>query len=220
MPNTKQDKLLHELLKVLARRGIAKKWSISPRPHSDLLEECQKLLNDPAYKASFLAYLEANPIVRETVETTLAAFSMSTMTKWQDVPMPAQILARRGWHINRWLPTFLLVKGPLGYFFTKPASPLNALLKQEHSKYRTLAYARDVLNHDLFRRVRNGVAHWSFFWKETAEGSLLMIINEESGAVDAEVALLEAEALHLVAFTTVEILDRNIFSPLVAGLQD
>jgi hypothetical protein len=213
-PHSDKDGLLRDLLKVLAGRGIAKKWATSQQPYTDILQECQTLMSDPIYQKEFSIYLKANPIIQETVETMLATFAMAANVKWRDIPMPVQILARRGWHINRWLPTFLIIDGPLGRFLKKQDSPLNTLLRSEHKKYPTLAQARDVFNHDLFRKVRNGVGHWSFIWQEEKEGSQLVMIDWESGETDVTITLLEAEALHLVAFSVIEVFDKEIFSRL------
>ena len=38
-------------------------------------------------------------------------------------------LARRGWHLSRWLPTFLLIDGPLGRLLRDHQSPLAKILK-------------------------------------------------------------------------------------------
>ncbi|MEM8808893.1 MAG: hypothetical protein AAGF01_22975 [Cyanobacteria bacterium P01_G01_bin.38] len=127
--SSSKDEALRDLLKPLANRGIAKKWATSQQPYSDLLKECQILMNDSSCQEKFSIYLKANPIVQETVETMFATFAMATNVKWRDIPMPVQMLARRGWHINRWLPTFLIIDGPLGHFLKKRDSPLNTLLR-------------------------------------------------------------------------------------------
>lgn len=97
---------------------------------------------------------------------------------------------------------------------TDKDSPSNELLKREHAKYPTLAKARDVFNHDLFRKLRDGIAHWSFLRKEKGEGSQLVIYDWESGKPDVTITLLEAEAFHLVAFSVIEALDKRVFSRL------
>jgi hypothetical protein len=207
-----KDEVLRDLLKVLANRGIAKKWASSQQPYSDLLQECRMLMSDPTCQEKFSIYLKTNPIIQETVETMLAVFAMAARARWQEVEMPLQLLARRGWHINRWLPTFLIIDGPLGRFLKEPDSPLKALLREEYAKYPILAQARDVFNHDLFRRIRNGVGHWSFLWKEENGVSQITIVDWETGKTDITITLLEAEAFHVVAFSVIEVLDKELFS--------
>jgi hypothetical protein len=207
-----KDVLLRELLKTLANRGIARKWAQSSQPYSELLLECRTLVSDPSCQKDFRAYLQTNPIIQQTVETLLSHYAMAANVKWQDVPDHVQPLARIGWHIGRWLPTFLIIDGPLGRFLRAQDSPLNMLLKSEHGKFPTLAQARDVFNNDLFRNVRNGVGHWSFLWEENHNGPFLIIVNWESGETTVTITLMEAEALHLVSFSVIEALDHEIFS--------
>jgi hypothetical protein len=210
--HSEKDELLRDLLKILADRGIAKKWATSQHPYSDLVQECRTLISDPDSQAKFSTYLKANPIIQETVETMLATFAMAANVRWQDIAMPVQLLARRGWHINRWLPTFLVISGPIGRFLKERDSPLKAVLRNDYAKYPTLTQARDVFNHDLFRRLRNGVGHWSFLWQENNGVSQLVMVDWETGVTDITITLLEAEAFHLVAFSVIEVLDKEIFS--------
>src|SRR5262245_31673160 len=180
MGQNEKDKLLQELLQTLASRGIGTRGSKSPKPFSDLLYECHTLISNSAYREAFRTYLQTNPIIQQTVETLLAHYAMAANVKWQDVPNLVQPLARRGWHIGRWLPTFLIIDGPLGRFLRAPDSPLNSLLKKEYAKYPILTQARDIFNHNLFRQVRNGVGHWSFLWEEKPNGPCLVMVNWES----------------------------------------
>ena len=144
----------------------------------------------------------------------LATSAMAANVRWQDIAMPIQPLARRGWHINRWLPTFLLISGPLGLFLKGEDSPLKTVLRDNYAKYPTLAQARDVFNHDIFRRLRNGVGHWSFLWQENNGGSQLVMVDWKTGVTDITITFLEAEAFHLVSFSVIEVLDKEIFSRL------
>jgi hypothetical protein len=209
-----KDKLLRESLKLLADRKIARKWADLQRPYSTLLQECSTLMSNSIFQKDIRSYLEANPIIQETVETMLATFAMSASVKWQNIPMPLQLLARRGWYINRWVPTFLIISGPLGQFLKEQNSPLKLLLKKEHLSYPTLAQARDVFNHDLFREIRNGVGHWSFLWEEKDNSPGLVMFDWESGQPTVKVTLQEAEAFHVVALSVIEAFDKEMFSCL------
>jgi hypothetical protein len=81
-----------------------------------------------------------------------------------------------------------------------------------HAVSPVLAESRDTLNSDFFRRVRNGFAHWSFHWTDDGETrtSWITIINWESGAEVARLSLLEAEALHVFAFSLIETIDKEL----------
>jgi hypothetical protein len=138
--------------------------------------------------------------------------SVASFARCQDIPMPAQLYAWRGVWIGRWLPAFLVIDGPLGRFLRAQTSPLNVLLRRNHAGYPTLAQARDLFNHDLFRRVRNGVGHWSFAFEGVGlDDTQLVCFDWESGARTAEVTVLEAEALFLASFSIIECLDRQVF---------
>lgn len=177
-----------------------------------LTTECRILAENEDVLKNFHLYLSQNPVIQLTVETLLSHLAMTANVRWQDTPDIVHPLSRRGWHISRWLPTFLIIDGPLGRFLSKANSPLNLLLKREYATYPVLTQARDTFNHELFRKVRNGVGHWSFFWKEKGGNSHLVIIDSASSKPDIEVSLLEAEALHLVAFSVIEALDEEVFS--------
>jgi hypothetical protein len=212
LEQTQKNKLLRKLLPFLAARGVARNWATSQQPFSDLLEECHTLASDNTSLETLRTYLQTNPIIQQTVETLLSHLAMAANVKWQDVPTLVQPLARRGWHIGRWLPTFLIVDGPLGRFIKNPDSPLNLILRKEYANYPTLAQVRDIFNHELFRLVRNGVGHWSFLWEEQSSDPHLVMIDWESGKPTTTISLLEGEALHLVAFSVIEALDREVMS--------
>ena len=205
-----KDQLLRSLLRVLAARGIARRWSESETPYSDLDRECSMVASSAELAEQFGRYLRANPIVRRSVLTFLAHLSVAANVRLEQVPQPQQILTPVGTRIARWLPTFLVIDGPLGRFLRAADSPLNRLLRREYATYPTLAQARDTFNHDLFRRVRNGVGHWAFAWEMNAGGERLVCFNWESGERTAEVSLLEAEALHVASFSVIECLDRRL----------
>jgi hypothetical protein len=211
-----KDALLCELLPVLAARGLVRVWASSATPLSDLERECRSICADPQDRQGFTTYLHDNPLVRETVGTLIAHFAMTSNTRWQDVPMLQQPLARPGWHVARWLPTFLIIDGPLGRVLRDADSPLNAALRSRHQSYPALTQVRDLFNDDFFRRVRNGFGHWSFAWRETGNGSRIEITDWKTGATTTTVTLLEAEALHVASFSVIEALDREVFSPATA----
>jgi hypothetical protein len=206
-----KDELLRSLLQVLAARGIARRWADSGTPYSDLDGECTAAASHAELADQFRRYLHANPIIRLSVRTFLAHLSAAANVRPELVPRPQQILMPLGTRIARWVPTFLVIDGPLGRFLRAPDSPLNELLQRQHSTYPALAQVRDTFKHDLFRRVRNGVGHWAFAWEHSGDGERLVCFDWKSGVRTAEVSLLEAEALHVVSLSVIECLDRRIF---------
>jgi len=215
-----KDELLSELLRHLPPRGMAKRWAVLPQPHTALALECQHLATALKQDPEFGLYLRRHPIIRQSTDTMLAQFAMVANVRWQSVPELVQPLARRGWHIARWLPTFLIVDGPLGRVLRSAESPLNRVLCSRKGEYPILAEARDAFNHETFRLVRNGVAHWAFLWQETSGGSQLVILDESSGAPTITVTLVEAEAMHLLAFSIVEALDQEVFRRAAPGVSN
>lgn len=207
-----KDILLHQLLETLAKRGLVKDWASLQRPHYALITECRNLIKVERNFRDFQTYLRSNPIIQQTVDTLLSHLAMAANVRWQDTPGVVHPLSYRGWHLNRWLPTFLIIDGPLGHFLSKSDSPLKLLLQKEYVAYPTLAQVRDAFNHDFFRLVRNGIGHWSFFWEENKGSSEIVIVDLKSNKPDMKVSLMEAEALHLVTYSVIEALDVEVFS--------
>lgn len=73
-----------------------------------------------------------------------------------------------------------------------------------------LAGARDAFNNDLFRKVRNGFAHWSFTWHPNGSSATITIFHFESGAPEVVLSQLEAEALHYLSASVIQTLDEEI----------
>lgn len=150
------------------------------------------------------------PVVTQSIETVLSQLAFSAGVHWHQAKEILQPLAHRGWHFARWLPTFLLVDGPLGRLLRQRPSPLAAILQSDHATYPLLASARDAFNNDLFRKVRNGFAHWSFTWNGTGNSVQIEVFHFESGAKEAELSLLEAEALHYLVASVTQVLDEEL----------
>lgn len=205
-----RDELLRTLLQILAARGIARRWAESETPRSDLERECTAIVATREIVEQLARYLGANPVISLSVETFLAHLSVGANLRAEHVPVPQRMLVPLGTRIARWLPTLLVVDGPLGRLLRASDSPLSQLLRTEHTRYPCLASARDAFNHDLFRRVRNGVGHWAFSWEQGAGEQRLVCYDHVTGERSAEVSLLEAEALHVVSFAVVECLDEKV----------
>jgi hypothetical protein len=213
----RREETIRPLLPHLAGRGIAREWAARQQPLTDLCAECRAIVSDQEWRQTIRAYLRSRPIIQDSVETVLAQLAMAAGTSWQTVAEILRPLARRGWHIGRWLPTFLLVDGPLARFLRDGSSPLNLVLRREARRFPLLEQARDAFNNDLFRLVRNGFGHWSFVWQEEPGGSCIRILHWESGQETAKLTLLEAEALHIFTFSVIEILDSEFFKPCSGG---
>jgi hypothetical protein len=201
------DRLLFTRLQA---RGIASTWASHKSPRSELALECQRLFADSDFRSRLSKYLKANPVIIESIETVLAQLAFSAGIHWEQAQPILHVLARRGQHLSRWLPTFLLVDGPLGRLLKQAPSPLAEILKSSHSSFPFLASARDAFNNDLFRKVRNGFAHWSFVWQDSGGSDQIQLFHFETGAMEAQVSLLEAEALHYLSATVIQSLDQEL----------
>jgi hypothetical protein len=201
------DRLLFGLLQT---RGIASAWALRQSPRAELNVECQQLFADEDFRLRLTGYLAANPVIAQSIETVLAQLAFSAGVNWQQTKPILHVLARRGQHLARWLPTFLLIDGPLGRLLRQAPSPIAEILKSAHSSFPLLASARDAFNNDLFRKIRNGFAHWSFVWQDVGGAVQIQVFHFETGLMEAQVSLLEAEALHYLSATVIQALDEEL----------
>ena len=211
MHDIDRDATILPLLRHLANRGFASAWANDHAPVSKLAAECSEIVNDVEWNSTLGAYLRSRPIIRLSAETLLAQMAFTAGSRWQDTAPVLHPLSRRGWHISRWLPTFLLVDGPLARFVRDPESPLHMVLRAEPRRFPFLESARDTFNHDLFRRIRNGFGHWSFVWNDDNAGSSITVYHWETGDEIAKLTLLEAEALHIFTFSVIDVFTHEIF---------
>ncbi len=205
------------LFPLLAKRGIANGWAVSKDPLDALKAECRMLVGDSQFTDALADYLDAKPIIQASCKSMLAHLAFAAGASWQDTKPILQPLYRPGWHIARWLPTFLLIDGPLGRLFKDPKSPLSRRLRGRNTGFPFLSEARDAFNHDTFRVLRNGFGHWSFEWIDGSPLSEIRIVNWESGEETARLSLLECEAFHFMTVSVVRMIDREIFAHLRGG---
>jgi hypothetical protein len=162
-------------------------------------------------------FLEANPIIEASCESMLAQLALTAGVRWQDTAPVLHVLSQRGWHIGRWLPTFLLIDGPLGRLIRDSSSPLNNLLRVKSSAFPLLSDARNAFNHNTFRLLRNGFAHWSFEWIVYAPCPRVRIVDWKTGKETARLSLLECEALHWLTVSVVPSLSTQLLRPSNGG---
>ena len=212
---TDKNLLLRQLLPLISSYGLVRKWSTSNSPYDDLEAECIAIGADQTLFTQFQQYLVNNEIIPLTVDTFLFHYSVAGFARADQIPYPARILARRGVWIGRWLPTFLVIDGPLGRFLCHSDSPLCQLLKNNYDQYPILAQARDLFNHNLFRQVRNGFAHWAFTFEGQSGTDRLICYDWDSGKRTVDISVLEAEGLHIASFAIIECLDHAILKPAI-----
>jgi len=202
-----KDTFLLNAFSKLVNQGITSAWATTAHPFTDLRNECRQLMTDSTFVADLHAYLQRRPVIHGALSMFFTQIAMAARAQWQDVPDEIRPITARGWFLGRWIPTFLIIDGPIGRFLCGADSPLNVLLRKEYGQYPLLASARDFLNNKLFRRLRNGFGHWSFDWEVVHTESYVVAYDWENGTQTARLHQEEADAFHIIAFALIEVLD-------------
>jgi len=201
--------MLRDALHRLEGRIPQSAWLAAETPWEALRAECVILASDDAFRAELKQYLASRTIVRRAIATFFAQIAMAARARPDEVPMEYRAVASRGWFIGRWLPTFLIIDGPIGRFFLSESSPLARRLG---SDLPILAAARDLIADKTFRTLRNGFAHWGFDWEVVGIDSYVVAYDWERDLPTAKVHLEEADAFHLCAFALIEVVEDVLIS--------
>jgi hypothetical protein len=205
-----KDRILREAFLRLKARGIDSAWSTSQHPYSLLREECEALMTDHAFKTALQAYLRGHSILPRAMQMFFTYIAMSARAKWQDAPHEHRPTAARGWFLGRWLPTFLVIDGPIGRFLTSHNSPLAARLGADLP---LLTAAKALLMARTFRALRNGFAHWGFDWEVVGAESYVVAYDWERDLPIAKLHQGEADAYHIAAFALLDIVHETLLRP-------
>lgn len=207
MPDTGQahdkDRTLGEAFGKLRARGLSSAWASNPTPYSALRNECRLLLNNADFVTGLQVYLRTHTGLSRAVTMLFTFIAMSARARWQDAPVEVRPVTARGWFLGRWIPTFLIVDGPIGRFVCGDDSPLRLCFGTE---YPVLSAARDFLNDRLFRLLRNGFAHWAFDWEVVGNESYVVAYDWERDLPTAKMHQAECDAYHIITFALVEAL--------------
>jgi hypothetical protein len=65
------------------------------------------------------------------------------------------------------------------------------------------------MNNDLFKRVRNAIAHWTFVF-ERRRNRPRFVCFDDAGTETADIDVLEASALHAASLAIVQCVDQNV----------
>ena len=207
-----KDIILKSAFNELESLGIVSKWAIASNPYTELREECKLLVSDPVLIGELQNYLQNHIIISRALKMFFTQISMSARAKWYDVPDEIRSITARGWFLGRWIPTFLIIDGPIGRFICKGGSPLFEHLKSHYFQYPLLSSARDFLNNDIFRKLRNGFGHWAFDWEITDGESYVVAYDWKNGLQTAKLHQRQADAFHIIAFGLIEIIDDVVIS--------
>lgn len=181
-------------------------WATISNPYSALVDDCRTLAAEPSVASLVTAFLQDQPSVRAAADMLVTAIAMSANADWRQTPSVVRATAARGWFIGRWLPTFLIIDGPIRRFL------LSSAFQRRTRRDDVFKAARMFLCHDsTFRSVRNSFAHWSFGWEVVNRESWVVIYDVDTGKAKMRLHQREGDALHLVAFTIVDILSEVFF---------
>jgi hypothetical protein len=89
------------LFEHLARRGLAAVRLRDPSPRTTLATECRVLMADSTFQASLRAYLAANPVVAQSIETVLTQLAFSAGVDWRQASQILQPLAHLWAYLQR-----------------------------------------------------------------------------------------------------------------------
>lgn len=198
-----KDVILRNALNQLKARALASAWGAATQPYTELYAECLRLKADPSFRSELASYLRAHTTVPRAIEMLFTSVAMSARAQWQDAPEPFRPVAARGWFLGRWIPTFLIIDGPIGRFMTADGSPLVGRYGPE---YPLLTAARDFLSERTFKLMRNGFAHWVFDWEVVGSESFVVAYDPERDLPIVKLHQAEADAYHIAAFALVQAL--------------
>lgn len=197
-----------DMLRPLLPGLPASAWASSPTPYTALMEDCRALLSQPLVARGVATYLQKRPSVRSAAEMLVTAISMSANADWRRTPEVVRAVAARGWFLGRWIPTFLVVDGPITRFMRSEA------FKDQKPRAEIFKAARKLICEDpIMKSTRNSIAHWSFGWRVVSGDSNLVLYDENTGAPKLELQRRQVDAMHLVAFTIVDILNEVFLRP-------
>ncbi len=192
-----RDAHLRNAFSSLGSRIQASVWTSSDQPYSDMLSEFQNLYSQEDVRHDIDNYVSNNPSVRCAVEMLFTAISMSARADWRATPANIRGVAARGWFLGRWIPTFLVLDGPIMRFMKSEA------FRRQQGSFPFLRAARSFFQHDDFMALRHAIAHWSFSWRVNDDDSEIVAIDHRSGQ-EIPVGRNEADAFHMITFAFVE----------------
>jgi hypothetical protein len=203
LTSNQKDMMLHDAFSRLQTRGITSTWSKDEHPYTNLRLECKKLNQNGGFKKRLNEYLRVRSIVHRSFQMFFTSISMAARAKWDDAPDKYKPVTARGWFLGRWLPTFLIVDGPIGRLFDSDSSPF---YKYFGAEFPILTAARDFLRERLFKLMRNGFAHWGFDWEVVGDNSYVIAYDWERDLPTAKLHQQEADAFHIITFALVEVI--------------
>jgi hypothetical protein len=192
-----RDAHLRRAFSTLATRVSPSLWVSSTQPYTDLVNSFRALHEQDPVRTDVAAYLATNPSVGSAVEMLFTSIAMSARADWQAVPASMRGVAARGWFLGRWVPTFLVLDGPILRYITSEA------LRRQSGSRAFLRAVRSFFSNRDFMLLRHAFAHWSFSWR-TEGGDSAIVGLGRSPSEEVRVSRSEADAFHIITFALVE----------------
>jgi hypothetical protein len=192
-----RDLHLRRAFTALSSRIASSPWTSSNQPYTDMVGTFDDLYSQNDVRADVSTYIGRNPSVGSAVEMLFTSVAMSARADWQATPVSVRAVAARGWFLGRWVPTFLVLDGPIMRFLTS-----EAFRRQTGSPALFRAVRAFFSNRD-FMLLRHAFAHWSFSWRTDGSDSEIVALGRDPGE-DVRVSRAEADAFHIITFALVE----------------
>lgn len=174
-------------------------WVSSPQRYTALVEALRALDAQEPVHEDVSAYLATNPSVASAVEMLFTSIAMSARADWQAAQVAMRGVASRGWFLGRWIPTFLVLDGPIMRFLTSVA-----FRRQSGSTDLLRAVRAFFSNRDLML-LRHAFAHWLFSWRTDGTDSQILGFGR-TPTEEVRVLRSEADAFHIITFALVEVI--------------
>jgi hypothetical protein len=204
-----KNAILLNAFKCLKGRGITSAWSSSSQPFTDLRSECIRLMQDAQFREDLASYVRAHTTLQRAIQMFFTSISMAARAKWDEAPEQIKGVVARGWFLGRWIPTFLIIDGPIGRFMIGQDSPFKNWYGVQ---FPLITAAKEFLADRTFRMLRNGFAHWGFDWEVVGTDSFVIAYDWERDLPIAKLHQTEADAYHIATFALIEIIDKTMLT--------
>lgn len=188
---------LQRAFAALNSRIASSPWTSSNQPYSAMITAFDELYSQANVRADVSTYLGQNPSVGSAVEMLFTSVAMSARADWRATPASMRGVAARGWFLGRWIPTFLVLDGPIMRFLTSEA------FRRQTGSPTLFRAVRSFFSNRDFMLLRHGFAHWSFSWRTDGSDSEIVALGRNPGE-DVRVSRAEADAFHIITFALVE----------------
>jgi hypothetical protein len=205
----RKDESFRRAVSRLRQASVPSTWR-SETPFTDMASALDATGRDESVRRGLAQFMRDQRHLLGSFDTFFSAITMAATANWRTLPPPMRGVGARGWFIGRWLPTSLVVDGPVTRLLSSSAfkhAPPDA-----HQHLRSI---RRFLQDPVVLQFRNALAHWSFTWESRSDGNYVVCHGARGNlALHQE----EADAIHILTFAAIEVVhDRCLRSLRPAG---